>query len=228
MLIFCISGNIYIPITCNEEFLSNSIWSGFSIALLEMGNSNDFEKLKNEFKNVLKKVDIADLQPCNHVEGSFTKDNYLGRIKLIFQSLLGFYEFENIIFYLTIAIIVLLFIILPSINLVNINVNRVYERLSEIGIRRSFGSSMKKLMMQFLFENLIITLFGGLLAVALALVVIFCINHFDLLAGIYLHFNITAFVISILSMFMLGLLSGLAPSIKMARKKIINSLNTVN
>ena len=228
ILYFRLSGNIYMPVTCNEEFLSNSIWSGFSIALIQLKNTKDFEKLNNEFKNILQKVDIKDIQPCNHAGGSFTKDNYLGRIKLMFQSLLGFYEFENLIFYLAIAIILFLFIILPSMNLVNININRVYERLSEIGIRRSFGSSIKKLMIQFLFENLIITLFGGLLAVVLALIVIYCINHFGLLAGVYLHFNIRAFVISILSMFMLGLLSGLAPSIKMARKKIILSLNTTS
>ena len=228
ILYFRLSGNVYMPFSCNEEFLSNSIWSGFSIALLQMKDSKDFDKINNEFQNELKKVTVDEIQPCNRIEGSLIKDNYIGRIKLILQSLLHIYEFKNSIFYFIIAIIVFLFIILPSINLVNININRVYERLSEIGIRRSFGSSIKRLTVQFLFENLIVTFMGGLLAVILALFVIHCINHFNLLTGIYLYFNSKVFIITILSIFMLSLLSGLAPAIKMARKKIILSLNTMS
>ena len=43
---------------------------------------------------------------------------------------------------LMIVIIVLgiLFMILPTVNMVNLNISRIMERASEIGVRKSFGA----------------------------------------------------------------------------------------
>ena len=35
----------------------------------------------------------------------------------------------------------LLFMLLPAINLVNLNISRILERASEIGVRKAFGAS---------------------------------------------------------------------------------------
>ena len=54
-----------------------------------------------------------------------------------------------------------LFMLLPALNLVNLNVSRILERASEIGVRKAFGASSGTLVGQFLVENVALTLVGG-------------------------------------------------------------------
>ena len=43
--------------------------------------------------------------------------------------------------------------LLPTVNLVNINLSRILERASEIGVRKAFGASSRTLVGQFVVEN---------------------------------------------------------------------------
>ena len=43
--------------------------------------------------------------------------------------------------------------LLPTMNLVNINLSRILDRASEIGVRKAFGASSRTLVGQFLVEN---------------------------------------------------------------------------
>ena len=43
--------------------------------------------------------------------------------------------------------------LLPAVNLVNLNVSRIMERASEIGVRKAFGASSRALVGQFVVEN---------------------------------------------------------------------------
>ena len=60
----------------------------------------------------------------------------------------------------------LLFALIPTVNLVNINISRIMERASEIGVRKAFGAPARTLVGQFLIENILLTLVGGLLGFA--------------------------------------------------------------
>ena len=51
----------------------------------------------------------------------------------------------------------MLFMLLPTINLVNLNLSRILDRASEIGVRKAFGASSRTLVGQFLIENLVLT-----------------------------------------------------------------------
>src|SRR5205807_5372739 len=91
--------------------------------------------------------------------------------------------------YLVIGVFIFLFMLLPTINLVNINISRIMERSSEIGVRKAFGASSGKLVMQFVFENIILTLLGGIIGVIISLIAITFINHSDLIPNIELSMN---------------------------------------
>ena len=52
---------------------------------------------------------------------------------------------------------------LPAINLINLNLSRILERASEIGVRRAFGARRGTLLGQFLVENIVLTFVGGIL-----------------------------------------------------------------
>jgi putative ABC transport system permease protein len=56
---------------------------------------------------------------------------------------------------------------LPALNLVNLNLSRMMERSSEIGVRRAFGATAGSLVLQLLVENLLLVAIGGLLALGL-------------------------------------------------------------
>ncbi len=64
--------------------------------------------------------------------------------------------------------VVLLILLLPVLHLVNINISRIEERAAEIGVRKAFGGSSRALVGQFIAENVLLTLVGGLLSLPLS------------------------------------------------------------
>ena len=62
---------------------------------------------------------------------------------------------------IALAIAAALFMLLPAVNLVNLNISRIMERASEIGVRKAFGASSRTLVGQFVVENLVLTLVGA-------------------------------------------------------------------
>ena len=119
-----------------------------------------------------------------------------------------------------------MFVILPTLNLININTSRILERASEIGVRKSFGANTNTILAQFVFENIILTLIGGIIGFVLALGLIYMINTSDWLNGIQLSFNIKVFTYSFLITLFFGILSGLIPAYKMAKMQIVTSLKS--
>ncbi|MEW6755044.1 MAG: ABC transporter permease [Candidatus Latescibacterota bacterium] len=59
--------------------------------------------------------------------------------------------------------VVLLFMSLPALNMLNLNLSRMLERAPEIGVRRAFGAPRRSLVLQFIVENVLLTLMGGVL-----------------------------------------------------------------
>ena len=66
-----------------------------------------------------------------------------------------------------IIVLMFLFMLLPALNLVNLNLGRMMERSAEIGVRKAFGASTMELVKQFLIENVVLSLLGCLVALLL-------------------------------------------------------------
>ena len=114
------------------------------------------------------------------------------------------------------------------------------ERLSEMGIRKSFGASRRALLHQILNENLWLTLFGGLFGLIFSWILLFTsrswmFSLFDdyidempdglnyTLSGDML-FAPAVFLIAFAVCIILNLLSALLPAWYSLRKPIVNSL----
>ncbi len=123
-----------------------------------------------------------------------------------------------------IIIIIILFMILPTVNLVNINLSRILERSSEIGIRRAFGATSTTLIGQFIIENIIITFIGGFISILLSLVVITMINNSGFIPHVHMTINFRVFLISLVLALCFGLLSGVYPAYKMSRLNPVDAL----
>jgi putative ABC transport system permease protein len=128
------------------------------------------------------------------------------------------------LFYSIIALFMFLFMSLPAINLVNLNVSRMMERASEIGVRKAFGAPVRTLMGQFVIENLFITAIGGAIALVLSSIVVYLINRSGLIPKADLTINLTVFAVSTLICLAFGIMSGLLPALRMARVSIAQAL----
>jgi len=117
-----------------------------------------------------------------------------------------------------------LFILLPTLNLININISRILERSSEIGERKSFGADSTQILLQFVFENIILTFLGGVIGLLLALVAIYIINDSQFLPNTYLNLNAKVFFYSFLICLGFGILSGIIPAYRMSKLPIVTSL----
>ena len=83
---------------------------------------------------------------------------------------------KAIILHYTLVIVILLLV--PAINLSSMTLSRMRKRMAEIGVRKAFGATGGELMRQIFFENLLLTLFAGVLGLALSYAATFLLNGF--------------------------------------------------
>ncbi|MEM1177180.1 MAG: ABC transporter permease [Acidobacteriota bacterium] len=118
---------------------------------------------------------------------------------------------------LILAVGALLFMALPALNLVNLNVSRILERAPEIGVRKSFGASSRALALQFLVENLMLTVVGGLLGFVLAALCLEAVSGSAVVSYAELSMNFRIFGWGLGLAVVFGLVSGVYPAWKMSR-----------
>jgi putative ABC transport system permease protein len=111
----------------------------------------------------------------------------------------------------------LMFVLLPTINLVNINVSRIMERASEIGIRKAFGASSRTLVGQFIVENVMLTLAGGVVGFVLSGVVLNALNRSGGFPYAQLTLNVRIFGYGVALAVVFGIISGVYPAWRMSR-----------
>ncbi len=120
-----------------------------------------------------------------------------------------------------------LFMLLPAVNLVNINVSRIMERSSEIGVRKAFGASSRTLVGQFIVENVLLTLIGGIIGFVLSELVLRALNASALIQYAEFHLNPRVFGYGLLMALIFGLSSGVYPAWRMSRLNPVQALNGV-
>ena len=124
---------------------------------------------------------------------------------------------------MTIAVFILL---LAVINYVNLTTARASLRAKEVGIRKVAGSSKTTLISQFLVESIVVALFSFIVALIL---VVLLLPGFNQLAStdMDLQFIIKpgTWIIFIFSVILLGVISGLYPSLLLTSFQPVESLS---
>jgi putative ABC transport system permease protein len=215
------SADVYLPYHVNRGSTTSPSWNGMFIAILLGESKADLPAMAAEYEAIVGKI------PLPATVDGFTFDRLESSAETYLESFLriGFNQ-DNVssLFYTAVGIFMLLFMLLPAINLVNLNVSRIMERSSEIGVRKAFGASSGRLVGQFLIENIFITLLGGAIAIALTGVLIRLFNDSGLIPGADLIINGQVLLIGLGACLVFGLLSGVIPAYRMSRLHVVDAL----
>lgn len=214
--------DVWVPITTTPDDLKKNQLNGDYLAILLARSAADVPAMQEEFRNVMKRVPLPDKE-MEFME--LHADRILAAFSRQLMSPLTDYKSDGLaLLYPILAGLALLFMLLPALNLININVSRIMERSSEIGVRKAFGATGGTLVGQFLVENLFLTLIGGLLGLGLAYGALQLISGTQLLAYAEFGLNGRIFLWALLATVFFGVLSGVYPAFKMSRLQPVQAL----
>ena len=130
-----------------------------------------------------------------------------------------------------------LLLLIPAINLSSMTRSRLAYRTGEIGVRRAFGATRSSIIFSIISENMIITLAGGIIGLACALIFggllfdaiysagVFSTFHTTVTAGAGALFDWRTFAYALGFCFILNLLSAGMPAWRASRMKPVDAIS---
>jgi putative ABC transport system permease protein len=224
---FMTCSDVYAPIgTIPGEAWRHEAQGNFG-ALILARSPNDFPALRAELRARVKRFPIPDSKtytsfdaPADTMFG-ITARNIVDDPQSVPEAP-GLSASDKLA--LLLALAALLFMTLPAINLVNVNLSRVLERAPEIGVRRAFGATRSRLVGQFVVENVVLTLVGGAIAAVLASVVLAAVTASGVIPYARLGVNVRVLLWGLLASLVFGVLSGVVPAWRMSRLHPVEAL----
>lgn len=217
------SADLWVPITTAKSSAYKQEWLGHFTALILARSHADLPQIKAEFQSILRGAEKQLPDPKTFkflVAGADTLFEGAARMFLPGEAVVNpGGRLRAVLLALMIG-----FMLLPTINLVNINLSRILDRASEIGVRRAFGASSRTLVGQFLVENLVLTLIGAAIGLVLTAFVLHAFNASGLIehASLQLNFRIFLYGLAIAAFF--GIFSGVYPAWRMSKLHPVRAL----
>lgn len=214
--------DIWVPISTSKTnaYKSQLLRGEFNAAILAR-DSSDFPAIKSEFQSRLTGIEFPDKREFDKaIGGADTIFEFASRMLIPSENM----DSQPRLLLTIIVTLMVLFMILPTVNLININVSRILERASEIGVRKSFGASSWTLVGQFVVENVLLTLIGGLIGLIGSQFVLKLITDSGLIAYAEFHLNYRFFIYGLVIALFFGLFSGVYPAWKMSRLHPVEAL----
>jgi putative ABC transport system permease protein len=146
-------------------------------------------------------------------------------------NLLSFREYHSVMesnhtLIIVLSAIALGILIIAIVNFINLNIAGSFARTKEIGIKRAAGASNWSLVSQMMTESLLVSLIALLIGLE---IMSLTLPAFNKMFGIRLQFHSSELVFIIILLtsvwLIVGILSGLVPSIFWARTKLIDIIN---
>jgi putative ABC transport system permease protein len=216
--------DVWVPLstTKTNAYLKDGVFGDFNAVVL-VQNRADIPLIKKEYSERLQRLDYPVPEPWTYAKGRMETYLEIGARSTLNKQ--GYLDkaYANK-FRIILLIGVLIFILLPTVNLVNINLSRILERSSEIGVRRAFGASTRVLVALFVIENIVLTLIGGILAFGLSWGILQVFNIIDISHFKNLRFNFLIFFYGFALTILFGVICGVYPAWKMSRLHPVRAL----
>jgi len=217
------SADLWVPVTSAKTSAYKQEWMGNFYALILARSHADLPAIKAEFQARLREAEKQLPDPKNYkrlVTGADTLFEGAARLFIPARATVNPANRLRAV----LLVLMLGFMLLPTINLVNINLSRILDRASEIGVRRAFGASSRTLVGQFLIENVMLTLIGAAIGLALAAVVLRAFNVSGLIPHTQFQLNFRIFLYGLAIALFFGLFSGVYPAWRMSKLHPVQAL----
>jgi putative ABC transport system permease protein len=214
--------DIWVPVTTAKSDSYRRELMGNFMGIFLARSPADFPAIKEEFRARMKRVEFTDPHYTSMVAVPETTAERIASMVEIgpARGFLGTNpEGETHIarFWTALGVMAVLFMLLPTMNLVNLNVSRIMERASEIGVRKAFGATSGALVRQFVVENVALTLLGGAIGFVLAAAVLSALTASGLVAYAHFQMNGRVFLWGLGLALLFGVVSGAYPAWRMSR-----------
>ena len=215
--------DVWVPISTSKSSSYREQWmSGFSALILARDRA-DLPAIKAEFQALLRQAERHLPDPKRFKTLATGADTlFEGTVRMFGPGETDERRPETV--KAVLFLLMLLFMLLPTLNLVNINLSRILDRASEIGVRKAFGASSRTLVGQFVVENLVLTLLGALAGLLLAVPVLAAINKSGFLPYAQLALNYRIFLYGLAMAVFFGVLSGVYPAWRMSKLHPVQAL----
>jgi putative ABC transport system permease protein len=220
--------DIWVPTTtAKSDTYKRELLGGFG-AIYLAGSTADLPGMRAEFASRMKRVEL----PKGYDRLMVALETHLEHVasRLVGATPLGMFMSETDAslslprFWAAVFVLALMFMLLPTVNLVNLSVSRIMERASEIGVRKAFGASSRTLVGQFVVENVTLTLVGGLLGFVLSALALEVLSGSGLVSYAHFTLNLRVFFYGLALATFFGVLSGTYPAWRMSRLQPVEAL----
>jgi len=197
-------GSIFIPYTTAEK---NRILTEFDIPQV-IALAKDIDVVDKAISRIK-----STLEYISDDAGMFIVEDAGSRIEAATES-------ARTMKMLLISVAVIVFAV-GGIGIMNVLFVSVKERTKEIGILKALGSSKKDIMLQFLLESVMISLFGGAVGILMSYILMPLMDLTDIPVLATADGKLAAMFFSLLT----GTLFGFYPAYKASRLKPVDALN---
>ncbi len=148
----------------------------------------------------------------------------------------SFFQSEHINPIKVFTLLIVIILLVPAINMSGLLSSQMKKRETEVGVRKAYGANSKQIASQLIFENMVLTLIGGVVGVILSSVAILLFKDIllaDLMTmnaadgfnlPLSLFFNPAIFLSTLVFSLIINFLSAMVPVWKISKKSIINIL----
>lgn len=233
---FCYA-EMWIPFTNRPSQIQGSKWCDFILGHMQLyilaKKPGDFDAIRREAE-----------ENCRRYSANIPQYNFVlnEQPDTVLRAWLRTDSFASPKFmklFIQIFSVIFLLLLVPSINLTGMTASRMKKRMEELGIRKTFGAQNRTLLLQILYENLLLTLLGGLIGLLISYGLIFMLKgwllgNYDwdgssLTASIDLSpdmlINPAIFGYTLIFCLILNLMSALVPAWRALRRPIVDALN---
>jgi putative ABC transport system permease protein len=212
---------IWAPIRTLKDSTYQKQMTGSFGGIVLARSTADFPKLRREFNQRLTHFRFDDPKQFNRVVAGLDTGFEAAARNIIGNQV----DTDRPAILRTVLVVLgLLFVLLPTMNLVSINLSRIMERASEIGVRKAFGASSRTLIGQFVVENVVLTAIGGAIGFLLSFFVLRALSAAELEPYLVFDVNLRIFGYGMLLAVAFGIFSGVYPAWRMSRMHPVNAL----